>query len=370
MRRNSAIGGEWGTFERRRFFGRAIRAAVAAWCVCGMAEPAGAQQLQLSPQLQNNLRFLHVGLTGGRVAATSSYTGRSFSSTSQSKDRQESLKVDMNGAGPAVDYQLTTDGFKVQVQLTAGNELHILRQPTSGSAAIPFELHQPAEGQVSVLIGAEKIDAPSLWHVLLEKPELAKNEIEPMLRLLRPGWPLISQARAVEESLYKQVDANAKFDRKAWSQLVGKLASSKYLEREEADRQLRELGQAIVPFLKNLSPSQLDAEQMFRIRAISRRYETEENEDNPDAAAGWLAADPEIWYVLAGRADSSQRGAREDATRTDSRRARGSRTRSRGRGAAESIEAHSRTDRPSPSGRCRRAISSRRRSLRRHSFFS
>jgi hypothetical protein len=285
---------------------RAARILLVA-VTCFGASTTDAQQLQLSPQLQNNLRFLHVGLVGGRVNATSSYSGRSFTSTSQSKDRQESLKVDMNGAAPAVDYQLTTDGFKVGVQLTAGNDLHIVRTPTNGSSAVLFELHQPAEGRVTVIVGDEKLQADSLWHILLAKPELAKNELEPMLRLLRPGWPLVSQARAVEEALYKQVDATAKFDRKAWSELVTKLSSGKYLEREEADRRLRELGQAIVPYLKNLNPSQLDAEQMFRIRAIARRYESEENEDNADAAAGWLAADAEIWYVLASRADASQR---------------------------------------------------------------
>ncbi|MBA4018659.1 MAG: hypothetical protein C0483_15950 [Pirellula sp.] len=281
-----------------------------AWALGSLTpSDAAAQQLQLSPQLQTNMRFLHVGLTGGRVTATSSYSGRSFSSTSQSKDRQESLKVDMNGVSPSVDYQLTTDGFKVSVLLTAGNELRVRREPKEGSTAKAFELHQPPEGHVTIVLGPDptKLEASSLWHLLLDQPELAKNELEPLLRLLRPGWPLVSQARAVEEALYKQVDASAKFDRNAWSAMVSQLGSDKYLEREEADRKLRELGQSIVPYLKNLSPGQLDAEQIYRIRAIARQYETEENEDNADTAAGWLSADPEIWYILARRADAQQR---------------------------------------------------------------
>lgn len=296
-----------------RIPGRAapFRIGLAAALALGViaTRDAGGQQLQLSPQLQTNMRFLHVGLTGGRVTATSSYSGRSFSSTSQAKDRQESLKVDMNGTAPSVDYQLTTDGFKVSVQLTAGNELHVRREPKEGSTAKAFELHQPPEGRVSVILGPEqtKLEAASLWHLLLDQPELAKNELEPILRLLRPGWPLVSQARAVEEALYKQVDASAKFDRNAWAAMVSQLGSDKYLEREEADRKLRELGQSIVPYLKNLSPSQLDAEQLYRIRAIARQYETEENEDNADTAAGWLSADPEIWYILVRRADAQQR---------------------------------------------------------------
>jgi hypothetical protein len=63
----------------------------------------------------------------------------------------------------------------------------------------------------------------------------------------------------------------------------------------------------VIPYLRNLDLRQLDAEQAFRIRMIVRSYGSDDDEDTPDAAADWLAADPEIWYSLAARAVGPQR---------------------------------------------------------------
>jgi len=49
------------------------------------------------------------------------------------------------------------------------------------------------------------------------------------------------------------------------------------------------------------------AEQMFRIRGISRRFDSQDNDEQPETAATWLAADPEVWYALARRATPAQR---------------------------------------------------------------
>jgi len=283
----------------------------AALLICAApAEPAAAQGVvQLNPQLQNNLRYLQIGISTGRVRASSSYSGRNFSSTSQTNDRQESLRVDMNGAAPSIDYQLTSTTQRLSVELSGGAHLKIRRSPVGGGVKA-FLLDQPAEGKIVVTLGEpveKRYEADSIWQLFIAEPELAQAELEPLLRLLRPGWPLITQAKAVEEALYKQVDALGKFDRDTWARLVDQLGSSQYVEREEADRKLRELGRSVVPYLKNLNPQRLDAEQMFRIRGISRRFDSQDNDEQPETAATWLAADPEVWYALARRATPAQR---------------------------------------------------------------
>ena len=275
------------------------------------AESAAAQGVvQLNPQLQNNLRYLQIGISTGRVKASSSYSGRNFSSTSQTNDRQESLRVDMNGTAPSIDYQLTSKTQRLSVELSGGAHLKIRRSPVGGGGGRAFLLDQPAEGKIVVTLGEpveKRYEAASIWQLFIAEPELAQTELEPLLRLLRPGWPLITQAKAVEEALYKQVDALGKFDRDTWAKLVDQLGSAQYVEREDADRKLRELGRSVVPYLKNLNPQRLDAEQMFRIRGISRRFDSHDNDEQPETAAAWLAADPEVWYALARRATPAQR---------------------------------------------------------------
>jgi len=290
-----------------------IAALLGATFVGGSPRVAHAQLMELSPQLQGTLRYIHVGMVGGRVAATAAFSGRSFTSNTQSEERQENLRVDMTGQAPGVDYQLTTKTFKVSVELTNGTQLKIVRSPLNGGTMKALEFNQPPEGRITVKIGdgaeAKSYEADSLWHLMTAEPDLAKNDLEPLLRLLRPGWSLSSITKSIEESLFKQAGATMNFDRRAWGALVAQLGSKKYVDREDADRRLRELGQTVVPFLRNLNSSQLDPEQAFRIRVIVRRYQSDEKDDSPETAAGWLAADPEIWYALAVRSPENRREA-------------------------------------------------------------
>lgn len=299
-----------GSHRFLRFLPLAAFAVAATFCG-GSARVAQAQLMELSPQLQGTLRYIHVGMVAGRVTATAAFSGRSFTSNTQSEERQENLRVDMTGQAPGVDYQLTTKTFKVSVEMTNGNQLKITRAPVNGGPMKPLEFTQPAEGRITIKVGdgadAKTYEADSLWHLMTAEPDLAKNDLEPLLRLLRPGWSLSSITKSIEESLFKQAGNSTNFDRRAWGALVAQLGSVKYVDREDADRRLRELGQTVVPFLRNLNAGQLDPEQAYRIRVIVRRYQSDEKDDSPDTAAGWLAADPEIWYALAVRSPANRR---------------------------------------------------------------
>lgn len=291
---------------------RPICRAVAV-CLATFVPAGGAvgQEVALSPNLANQFRYVHVGMRSGRVTAASQFSGRSLNSSTQSDDRKEQLNIDLTGAAPSIHYELTTSGFKIVVQLDNGSELRIRRIPQGEGKTKYLEFHQPADGPITVTVGQnppEKMsEFESVWHLLIAEPELARTEVEPLLRLLRPGWPLVSEGQAIEQSLYKQVDVERNYDRQAWSALVAQLRAEHYADRLLADRRLRELGQVVVPYLRNLAPSQLDAEQAYRIRMIVRRYGITSEEDSPDSAAAWLAADPEVWYGLASRAVGPQR---------------------------------------------------------------
>jgi hypothetical protein len=272
---------------------------------------ACAQELTVSPNLANNLKYVQVGVKQGRIHASSAFAGRNLNSSTQSNDRREQLSLDLTGGAPSINYELSTATFRIVLQMTRGDTVRIQRSPVGDSTVRPLEFQQPAEGKVSVKIGtAEKeriITADSIWHLFAAEPELARTEIEPLLRLLKPGWPLMLTSQGIEQALYRQVDSQRRYDRDAWGTLVEQLRSNKYADRIEADRRLRELGQIVIPYLRSLDPKQLDAEQAFRIRMIVRSYGTEREEDAAETAADWLAADPEMWYVLAARSAGPQR---------------------------------------------------------------
>jgi hypothetical protein len=285
--------------------------ALAVVAAAAPSRPAVAQEIALSPNLANNLRYLHVGMASGRVRAVSQFPGRSLNSSTESQDRREKLTIDLNGAAPSIDYELSTSGFQVVLNLDDGNTLRIRRIPQGEGKTKYLEFHQPAEGPISVTIGQNPPEktytADSLWHLLVAEPDMSRTEVEPLLRLMRPGWPLASEGQAIEQSLFKQVDVERNYDRQAWAELVNQLRSENYADRIEADRRLRELGQVVVPYLRNLATARLDAEQAYRIRMIVRRFGAGADEDTPDNAASWLAADPEVWYSLAVRTTGKQR---------------------------------------------------------------
>jgi hypothetical protein len=286
-----------------------LPAIVVAAAACGSA---AAQEIALSPNLANHLRGnLNVGLISGRVVAGGEFTGRSLNSSSESGDRREQLKVDLTGVTPSVDYELSTAAFRIVLELDDGRALRIRRLPQGEGQTKFLEFLQPAEGNITVVVGANPPERSwsfdSMWHLLVAEPELVRTEIEPLLRLLRPGWPLTSEGQAVEAALYRQIDVQRNYDRRAWTELVEKLRSPHYVERLEADRKLRDLGQVVVPYLQHLPTQHLDAEQAYRIRLIVRSQGGERGEDSPETVAAWLVADPEIWYALARRTEGPQR---------------------------------------------------------------
>jgi hypothetical protein len=284
-----------------------LLAVVAGAVACDSAQ---SQEVMISPQLANHLHSIHVGIRAGRIQASADHNGRTVEASTNAEDRHEKLTIDVT-ATPSLDYDLSTAGFRVIIDLDRGNELRIRRTPVGTGKLVPLEFHQPAEGKINVIVGQESARkqyvVDSMWHLLVIDPELVKADIEPLLRLLRPGWPLASSGLELEAALYRQVDVERRYDRQAWAALVEQLSGAKYVDRVEADQRLRELGSVVVPYLRNLAEKRLDAEQAYRIRMIVRSYGDQSDDDSIESAAQWLAADPEIWYALAKRAAEPQR---------------------------------------------------------------
>lgn len=145
--------------------------------------------------------------------------------------------------------------------------------------------------------------APTLWHLLLAAPDVARDELLPLLGWLRPDWQLAEAASEIEAAMLTVASSTRPSERHRWSALVTQLASPRFAERRAAFRQLRAVGQAVLPYLQSLPVEMLDAEQRAQVRRLVTQLGAYEGEDLPARATTWMVEDPWAWYFLLGRDD-------------------------------------------------------------------
>jgi hypothetical protein len=130
------------------------------------------------------------------------------------------------------------------------------------------------------------------------------------LELLHPSWQLAATGAEIEDLLLhaEPTPAGVPPDRRHWTRLVESLGSSKFSERENAERELYDAGQIVVPFLQGLDRSRLDAEQVYRMRSVVEALSVD-YEDKAERVANWLAGDDRVWLSLLARNEEPKRRA-------------------------------------------------------------
>jgi hypothetical protein len=86
------------------------------------------------------------------------------------------------------------------------------------------------------------------------------------------------------------------------------LSDASFAQRETADRELRSVGQPLLPLLAALDRTRLDTEQRARLSSI-RQSLVEVGEDTPSRVASRMLYDEGAWLVLMARDDPAQRAA-------------------------------------------------------------
>lgn len=128
----------------------------------------------------------------------------------------------------------------------------------------------------------------------------------PLIEFLHPSWQLVAQATSLEETLFRRARLGDRADRRQWAAWVDDLASPQFARRNAAERQLREQGPVVLPFLEHLDPSRLDAEQAYRLRALVDALSVD-SQDSGERVAVWLVEDELVWLALLDREDASKR---------------------------------------------------------------
>ncbi|MBN2215997.1 MAG: hypothetical protein JW719_01345 [Pirellulales bacterium] len=256
------------------------------------------------PYLRHARTYLRFGVHDGRIAVGVLKTSTYSPPPAGSRDRKEQVAVhyDYQNGSAAFHYQLSSPDENVTVK--AGTNGHVVAQSEPGlrSRAAPSEFVQPASGPLMLTVGrdAEKktYTAPTIWHLLLAHRELCREHVIPLLRIMRPDWPLVDQADGLEKTLLELARRGRIPDERRWAALVAALGAEEYARREAADRELRAIGPAVVSYLKGIPRDKLDAEQQYRVHRIIQSLTDARGDESARQIAAAMLADPTIWLVL------------------------------------------------------------------------
>ncbi len=299
---------------------RIVLCVLATACVCGEVV---AQDATSSPMFQqwivNHTKF---SFAGGRIVAN--YGAWMFGPQQITMDGpiREQINFNGNGMGGSLAYTYVRKAKTGDPQSDSREELgveissegrFVLRYSDKDHPGRYFNLTQVPGQPISLSLPPPDkphvLRAPTIWHLLIIDGEDCRKQLLPMLEAIHSGWHVSLSAQAAEDELVKMSAVSRKSDRKQWEAWVDQLADPHWKPREDADRNLREVGPAVLGYLNRLNMSRLDAEQQSRIHRIIRWLSTQTAEDTPEHVASMLIEDPLVWLALLARPEEPTRRA-------------------------------------------------------------
>jgi hypothetical protein len=258
--------------------------------------------------------WIRFEVIGGRIAVLGHRCGQSrMVQNGETTDvPREQLSVQLCTESLLVHYEDVRAERQIMVDLDDQQRLVISR--TGASPTDDIKLIQPFKGPLSLSVGREPVQtftANTLWHLALKQPELCADRLFPLLETIRPHWRLKEQAAGLTEELVSKAGTDVLAERARWREWVSKLDSDDFAERQNADRQLRGSGQAVVAWLARLDRRQLSAEQAGRVHEICQGL-ANLSTDTPQRVAAWLVDDRCAWLALLNHQDASVRLAAAD----------------------------------------------------------
>ena len=298
-----------------------------AWCILAMACGGGelaAQEPSSAPVFQQwivgRTRF---SLVGGRIVSSN---GAWMSGVPKQVSEDGPVREQVNFNGNGVTGSIAYIYQRSRSQGSQGNDPRVtfardmssegrfvLRYLDNDHPTRYFNLTQVPGQPISLSLPPydkpHVVQAPTVWHLLIVHADDCRQQFLPMLESIRSGWRVGLTAQAAEDELVKMAAVSRKSDREHWEAWVHQLGDPLWTRREAADRNLREVGPAVLGYLNRLNLSPLDAEQKSRLRRIVRFLSTQTGEDTPEHVAAMLIEDPLVWLALLSRPEQSTRQA-------------------------------------------------------------
>ncbi len=255
--------------------------------------------------LLTDLSWVRFDVIMGRIVAATNRTkqDRQCAHREGSDGATETLVVSIDRGLTSLQYTLKSATQQLAIRVVRRDDVFVRSetlQPDGMRTTMTYSQSPGKEVRLAIIenAGAEKnYQAPSLWHLLIIKPELGKTPIFDILESLRPDWHLRSEAKAIGDALVATGPWEVTTSLEEVKALVRQLAHRDFHVRQAADRELRSRGRAVLCLFNELDPRQLDCEQRLRIREI-RRQLTGDSNDTPQRVAHWLVNDKRVWLAL------------------------------------------------------------------------
>ena len=264
-----------------------------------------------SPSLLSRQDWVRFDLVLGRVRANHlrAGQGRTVAGSEAEGDVRESLLIGGEPTSRSIRYLRSDSTSSCELRTANNRQVTFTRSAAPGSTATGVRFTQ-RPGQPILLEVADKNPTQtyrfaSLWHLLLAEPNLGRQHVIPFLELLRPDWRLDAMREQVQAALFDCAGSGQSPARQDIDALITQLGSRDFAHRQAADRELRNHGIAVLPYLQT-SGNVLNGEQRLRVSRIRERL-TVATSDTPVRVATWLANDKAIWLGLLAHDDAQKR---------------------------------------------------------------
>jgi hypothetical protein len=274
------------------------------WCLTlNPSNHLFAEQASASSLLLTRLQWVRFDLVLGRVHATTNRTdqSRQHATDNSQAGQREKLFVSVDQGLISLRYQSIAPTKSLHVEVVRRGDLH-MRMVDHSEQKRCVVYNQPHRGRVSLEITAgeqacEKLEAASLWHLMLAHPAECREHLVPVLELLRPNWNIEQDRRDILANLMQVGPEQYTVSRTEIAELVEQLKDPRFRVRQRADRELRAQGQCALIYLDTLELEALDAEQRERVQRI-RAAIASRTIDTPACVAARLSHDKSIWIAL------------------------------------------------------------------------
>jgi len=267
--------------------------------------------LDQSPAVRVQLSLGRLHVTNLRLGAN-----RNVCTERSNGDRVERLSITAATALPTVHYEMT-DGRNRLICDISHEQATVVHRAGDPEAKLLVLLRQQVQGLVVANIAVAETGASreyssdSIWHLLLNLPTSDRDRIVDALTIIAPSWRLADLLNDIEADFEPRIERQPIPDKIAIEKLVERLSHRAYRERQAADRELRELGPAGIPYFRALESANLDREQRARIR-VMREALSQPSSDSVERVVSWLSTDHRFWLDLL---DSNNAARRELANR-------------------------------------------------------
>ncbi|MFZ1934091.1 MAG: hypothetical protein WCB27_00230 [Thermoguttaceae bacterium] len=293
-----------------------IRSSLLVASLIGLASVAAAQPPDEVPLLrqytQSNPPLLRFRIVEGRLTLAARNFSPFQTPHSYGLGRRETISLGSENGHPTLRYERTTPTEQLTINVTgASGKMSISRLPRGKSAFAAVEFQQSPDEKATLTLGAGEhrrvFQAANLWQLAIVQPKECRENLFPLLDLLRPDWKIATMVGRAETSLLADAREDATADRAHWATLVAQLGDEQFSKREAADRALRAGAASALNYLRQLDFNRLDAEQQFRVTRIIRKLAGRSEDDSADAAATSLLRNAEVWLALLGRPEKATR---------------------------------------------------------------